>query len=251
MILQPQRDAIRSTADEQHCRESVSEKTAFMSQFVLPERWERILEVSQKRTKYLTVVLEDIHYAQNSSAVVRSCDCFGIQDLHYIYNNPPEGQKRIRKHVAQGAEKWVDIHRHLIKDNIGTEKTTEKVLSRLKRRGYRIVATLPDQNAVGLGEFDLRGGKTALVMGNEQRGVTETVRSIADEFLTIPMHGFSESFNLSVSTAIILNSLVTRMQNSRIPWRLPPEEIDSLRLEWLMKTIPKAKDILAAYEQSV
>ncbi|MBN2509278.1 MAG: RNA methyltransferase [Spirochaetales bacterium] len=228
-----------------------STATAYLSQFVLPERWERMQEVSRERTRYITVVLEDIHYAQNSSAVVRSCDCFGIQDLYFMFNNPPEGQKKIRKHVAQGAEKWVDIHRYLIAGNTGTEKTSARVLEHLKAQNYRIVATVPDTGATPLADFNLHQGKIALVMGNEQRGITSTVRQMADEFLTIPMYGFSESFNLSVSTAVILSALVARLKHSGIPWQLSDKDTDKLRHSWLMKTIPKAKDILAAYEQSV
>ena len=222
----------------------------FLSGFVLEERWERIRQVSANRTRYLTLILEDIHYAQNASAVVRSCDCFGIQDLHFIHNIPVEGQTKIRSHVTQGSDKWIDIHRYFIRDNVGTEKTTKKAISGLKKTGYRIIATTPDRNALHLEQLDIGQGPMAVIMGNEQRGVTGSAASAADEFVTIPMYGFAESYNISVSAALLLHSLVTRLHESRIEWQLPEQDLHSLRFKWLMKTIPKAKEILRVYEQS-
>ena len=224
-------------------------KVEYLSQFVLDERRERIHGVSMHRTRYIKVVLEDIYYAQNASAVVRSCDCFGIQELHFIHNESPGERRRIRKHVALGAEKWVSIHRHHHRK--AGEATTERVLKNIKNEGYRIIATSPDQHAVPLEELDLERGRIALVMGNEQRGVSARVREMADETITIPMLGFSESFNISVSTALILQNFSSRLRASSLPWRLSSPELTELRFLWLKKSIPKAKEILKAYEESL
>ncbi|MBB6481685.1 TrmH family RNA methyltransferase [Spirochaeta isovalerica] len=208
-----------------------------MMNHISESRLEKILTVSGERTRYLALVLSGIFYTQNISAVVRSCDCFGIQDLYITGNSP---STHINKHVAQGAYNWVDIHRL-------TDKPEEQVLKELKEQGYRIVVTLPESDAVSLPDFDLSRGKTAIVMGNEKEGISEAVRRAADEYLTIPMTGFSQSLNISVSAAVIISELSMKLRHSGLDWRLGREDLHDLRYRWMKNSVKRGRRIEEEY----
>jgi len=201
------------------------------------ERYNKIMEITAQRTDNITLVMEDLHFTQNMSAVVRTADCMGLKDLYLIGE---ETSCRINDNVAKGAWHWVDIHR---KNRVPREETLQK----LKDSGYRIVATLPDKNAVSLPDFDIEKGKTAFVFGNESRGISQTVKEMADEFVTIPMHGFTESYNISVSVAICLYQLREKLQNSSLDWKLNEEELNKLRYKWMKKGIKRAEDVENEY----
>ena len=143
----------------------------FLEAYVQEERRNKFHKVLQKRTKYITVVLEDIIQSQNASAVIRSCDCFGIQDTHIIEN---EYNYTINPLVLKGANQWVNIHKYNQKEN-----NTLDCLNMLKTKGYRIVATSPHTNDVDLDELDISKGKIALVMGNEREGISDIVKDHA------------------------------------------------------------------------
>lgn len=190
------------------------------------EVFDRVLS---NRTRYITVVLEDIYQAHNASAVIRSCDCFGIQDLHIIEKR---NHYRVSSDVAMGADKWLSMYRHQSPEN-----PTSDVYEKLRSEGYRIVATTPNRDDVELDNFDLAPGKVALVFGTELNGLSEEAMSGADEFLKIPVYGFTESFNISVSAAIIMHNLVAKLHKSKINWRLTGEEEKELKLQWLRKSV--------------
>lgn len=200
----------------------------FVQEYVQDDRKEKFQKVLGQRTKYLTVVLEDVIRSQNASAVIRSCDCFGIQDAHIIEN---EFEYTMNPMVVKGANQWVDIHRYKEKDN-----NTLDCLNKLKADGYRIVATSPHANDVDLADLDLTKGKVALVMGNEREGISDIVKEHADEFVKIPMVGFSESFNISVSAAICFNQITTELRKSDIDYHLTEDEIEKLFAEWCLKS---------------
>ena len=191
------------------------------------ERFEKIETVSLERTRYITLVLNNIYYTQNISAVIRSCDCFGIQDLYITGNSP---STHINKHVALGALNWVDIHRR-------TYLPEEETLSELKKNGYRIVVTLPEQGATSLYDFKLEAGKAAVVMGNEKEGVSETVKKMADEYMYIPMSGFSQSLNISVSAAVIMSEMIRKLSVSDLDWRISGKELEELQYKWMKKSV--------------
>ena len=201
---------------------------AFVQEYVQEERIEKFHKVLQERTKYITIVLENIIQSQNASAVIRSCDCFGIQDTHIIEN---EYNYTINPLVLKGANQWVNIHKYNKKEN-----NTLDCLNNLKAKGYRIVATSPHINNVDLDELDIGKGKTALVMGNEREGISDIVKEHADEFVKIPMVGFSESFNISVSTAICLNQITTLLRKSDINYHLTEDEKEELLADWCLKS---------------
>lgn len=202
----------------------------FLSQYITEERFETFQHVIEKRSRYLTVALEDIFQPHNASAVLRSCDCFGIQDVHIIENR---NTYTINPDVALGASKWLN----LVKYNQSKENTLSAIEA-LRSKGYRIIATTPHKNDVDLHNFELTKGKTALFFGTEKQGLSETVLQNADEFLKIPMYGFTESFNISVSAAIVLHYLSLNMRRSDdIEWQLSDAEKKDILIQWMKHSI--------------
>lgn len=200
--------------------------------YLTPQRIKLFEKNLDMRTKFLTVVLENIYQAQNASAVLRTCDCFGIQDVHIIENY---NSFQINKEVAMGASKWLSLHKY----NEKKDNSVEAIRS-LKSKGYRIVATTPHTNDTELENFDISKQKTALVFGSEKPGLTDKIMQEADEFLKIPMYGFTESFNISVSAAIILHHLTLKMKNTDgLKWQLSQAEKDEIKYEWARNSIKR------------
>jgi tRNA (guanosine-2'-O-)-methyltransferase len=165
--------------------------------------------------------------------VLRTCDCFGIQDVHIIENR---NKYRINPDVALGANKWLTLIKYNKQKN-----NSLAAINLLKDKGYRIVATTPHSNDTNLEDYDLNKGKTAFVFGTELRGLSEDVINNADEYIKIPMFGFTESFNVSVSAAIILHHLTFNLRNSEIDWHLSADEIKEVKLAWLRKSVKNAQ----------
>jgi tRNA (guanosine-2'-O-)-methyltransferase len=206
-----------------------------LSKIVTPERYELFKKNVSERTRYGTIVIEDLYQPHNISAVLRSCDCFGIQDVHVIENRCEFEEN---PDIAVGSSKWLTINRYKESEN-----NTQKTLKQLKSEGYRIVATTPHTDDVILNDFDVTKGKFALVFGNEKEGISEEVKEIADEFLRIPMYGFTESFNISVSAALCLQYVANELRNQDIDWQLPSSEKEEILLSWLRKSIKNADQI--------
>lgn len=202
----------------------------YLSEFVTSQRLELFNKVLENRTGYITVVMEDIYQPQNASAVLRTCDCFGIQYIHVVEN---QYEFTVDNEVAMGASKWLTIQKYNRK-----KENSLQAVKELKKRGYRIVATSPHINDQLLPDFDLSKGKVALVFGSEMPGISEIIKNEADEFLKIPMVGFTESFNLSVSAAIVLNQLTEKLKkNPAIDWKLNKDEKEEIKLQWLRNSI--------------
>lgn len=208
---------------------------SFLAEMVNENRLELLEQVMAERTMYITVVLEDIFQPHNASAVLRTCDCFGIQDVHVIENR---NEYTINPDVELGTAQWLNIYKYNSDKN-----NTEKTLRSLKEKGYRIVATTPHTDDVSLPEFDLEKGKTALLFGTEMKGLSPRAIELADEYLKIPMHGFAESFNISVSAAIILHSLRIRLNDSGIDWKLSQSEREQIHLQWIKNSVKNSKII--------
>lgn len=209
------------------------ELVKFLSEHVTENRNELFDKVLKDRTRYLTVVLEDIYQSHNASAVLRSCDCFGIQDVHIIENR---NKYNINKDVALGSSKWLSLSKYNTEEN-----NTRTALRKLKADGYRIVATTPHTNDIELYDFDVSAGKTAVVFGTELTGISDVVKEEADEFLRIPMYGFTESFNISVSAALVLQHLAHEIRNKNVSWELPIEDALEIKRQWLNTTIKSAE----------
>jgi len=208
----------------------------YLEDFITPERKERFEEILRKRTKYITVAIEDVFQLHNTSAVIRSCEVFGIQEAHVIEDR---FGKRLDKNIAMGAEQWVDVKRY---------ENTEKCLDQLRKEGYRIIATTPHDDSCLLRDFKL-DSKTALFFGTEKEGLSQAVFNNADGLLKIPMVGFTESLNISVSAAIILQQLRTELDKSEIQWHLTNDERLEKLLDWTKKSIKSIDDILTRYNK--
>jgi tRNA (guanosine-2'-O-)-methyltransferase len=200
---------------------------------ITDERKALFKELIQKRTKYLTVVLENIYQPLNASAVLRSCDCFGIQDVHVIENY---NEFKADREVAMGASNWLSVNRYDKNEN-----NTLDCIQSLKNKGYRIVATSPHNSQTDLINFDLSKGKTALFFGTEVEGLSDVVLENADEHLHIPMYGFTESFNLSVSAAICLYEMRIKMEKENIKWHMTEDEKNQVLLDWLRYSIDRSE----------
>ena len=194
----------------------------------------RFHQVLSKRTKHFTVATEDVYQLHNTSAVIRSCDVFGIQEVHVVEEL---NTKRIDREIAMGSQKWVDVNRY---------HSSKACLEDLKQKGYRIVATTPHENDCELSDFDITQ-KACFFFGRETEGLSEEVMDSADAFLKIPMVGFTESLNISVSAAIILQDVTSRLRKSDIPWKLSVEERLAKRHEWIKKSLKNYDTIVASY----
>lgn len=200
-----------------------------LQEFLTPARRKRLEEVLAQRTRYLTVVLEDVFQPHNQSAVLRTVDAVGIQDVHVIET---QSALDVARDVAVGCDRWLTIHRHS-----QTDDDTRDCLESLKEQGFRVLAASPHPPAVPLPDVSVTQ-QTALVIGHETTGVSDTALELADERVVIPMWGFVESFNLSVAAALCLYDLRAKLDASGLAWRLSADEAEELRLQWTRQSIP-------------
>ena len=194
----------------------------------------RFLEVLHLRTKHITVAIEDVFQMHNTSAIIRSCDVFGVQEVHVVEDR---FAKKLDKNIAMGAEKWVDVHKY---------RNTSDCITSLKQQGYQIIATTPHEDSTLLPDF-FPEKKLALFFGTEKEGLSEAVMQQADGYLKIPMVGFSESLNVSVTAAIIIQDVAHKVRASQLDWRLTETEILEKRMDWTQKSIQHVKGIIKRY----
>lgn len=214
----------------------VDKQISYLKNFITEKRFDRFLEVLQERTRYITLVLEDVFQGHNASAVLRSCDCFGIQDVHFIENR---NEFKTNEEVSMGAAQWLNIYRYREKE----KNNTETCYRLLKERGYKIVATSPHYQSVSIRELKI-DKPLAIVFGAEKEGLSEYALKNADEYVYIPMYGFTESFNISVSAALCMYELTNRLRASDIHYHLSEDEKNELLLQWLKNSIKDADKIL-------
>ncbi|MBI9033510.1 MAG: RNA methyltransferase [Bacteroidales bacterium] len=212
---------------------------SYLESFITVDRRLRFDQVLRSRTRYLSVLIEDVFQPHNASAVLRTCDCFGIQDVHIVENR---NEYDVNPDVALGSSKWVSMYKH----NQSHFNTPEAITS-LKQQGYRIIATTPHTDDQLLDELDLSKGKMVLMFGTELNGLTDTAKSMADEYVKIPMYGFTESFNISVSASLCLHYLTEKMRKSDINWQLSQEEMVDVRLKWLNKSVKASDQIVQKF----
>ena len=212
------------------------ELLTYLEHFITEERKERFLQVISARTNHFTVAMEDVFQMHNTSAVVRTCEVFGVQQAHSI-----EGRfgKRLDAKIAMGAQKWLDVFRY---------NDTQSCIDALRAQGYQIVATTPHKDAYFLNDFDI-SKKSAFFFGTEKEGLSQQVLSQADTYLKIPMVGFTESLNISVAVAIVLQQLTDKLRRSQVAWQLTDEERLNTLINWTKKSIRNVKDVLKRYEE--
>ncbi|WP_271770285.1 TrmH family RNA methyltransferase [Aquimarina algiphila] len=209
----------------------------YLESFLTPRRQYLNKKVLDNRTNYFTVAVEDVYQLHNTSAVIRSCDVFGVQNVHVIEE---VNVKRIDREIAMGAQKWVDINRY---------SSTKECIDVLKAKGYQIVATSPHDDSKVLGDFNINQ-PAAFFFGREQQGLSDEVLEAADSRLHIPMVGFTESLNISVSAAIILQHVTSQLRDTEIKWQLQEEEKLLKRMEWAKKVIKSHEQIIARYHDN-
>lgn len=207
----------------------------FFRNLKLEKRNDLMDRVLNDRTRYITVALENIYQPHNASAVLRSCDCFGIQDVQIIENSY---QYELNPHVSLGAAQWLNLHRFNTEEN-----NTQQCIEALKKEGYRVVATTPDPKAISIRDFDVSKGKFALLFGTEKFGLTDEAFAMSDEFIRIPMYGFTESFNISVSVSLCLFHLTEKIRSENTAWQLSEEEQIDIYLEWFRNTTTNSAKI--------
>ncbi len=207
--------------------EKKRELIPYLRTFVTEERDARINEVLSNRTRHFTVVLEDLFQTQNISAVMRTCECYGVQDVHVIEK---ENEFIIHDAISMGSNKWLTLHNY--KNEAGNVK---KCADFLHSNGYKLVATLPAENSVFVDDLPI-DEKTAFFFGTELTGLSDEAVAVCDAAVKIPMYGFTESFNISNSVAILTSNRMERLRHSNVNWHISPDEYDELYFEWLCKS---------------
>ena len=218
-----------------------AERYAQLAPFISDNKRALFERIAQERTRHVTVVLEDIYQPHNASAVVRTADLLGVQDIHIIAS---QIKNTVKPAFTLGSSKWTDMisYRDRAADNVLTCVTA------LKENGYRIVATSPRADSMTPETIPL-DKPMAFCFGTELTGLSDGMMEHADTFLRIPMHGFTESFNISVSAAIVLYTVMQRLRNSDVEWRLDESAIDALKLSWARKTVHSAQFLEARFDK--
>lgn len=215
----------------------------YLEQFVSERRLEKFKQVLSQRMNHFQIVLENVYQAHNASAVLRSADCFGIQFIHAIESRHTY---KISEDVAMGSGNWLTLSRYS-----GQENNTLTCINKLKSEGFRIVATTPHHKDCTINELPV-DKKFALVFGTEQEGISKDVLDNADEFVKIPMYGFTESFNISVSAALCMYELTSRIRSDeKIKWGLSDLERSEIYLNWLRYSVKNSDLIEKHYYTNV
>jgi tRNA (guanosine-2'-O-)-methyltransferase len=210
------------------------ELLTFFEQFVTKQRQEKIKKLLPLRTRHVGVALEDIYKSANTSAILRTCDALGVQDVHCIEGR---NQMDVNNGIALGASKWLTVDRYRTEEG-ETNDSTKECIGELKKDGYKIVATSP--HAIkSLSELPVED-KTMFLFGTEDQGLTEEAIDLADDVVEIPQYGFVESFNVSVSVGLCLYDFTTRLRNSNVVWQLKDEELLDLEIDWMRNSVENA-----------
>ena len=192
---------------------------------ITPERLERLKEVLALRQKGLTLVLSNIHDPHNVSAIYRSCDAFGVPEVHLYYTDT--AFPALSRRSSGSARKWVDTVRH---------RSLEDLSAALRGQGMQILSTSCSPQAKALDAYDFTR-PTAIIMGNEHSGVSAEVLGIVDGELYIPMYGMIQSFNVSVAAAVILAEAARQRKSAGLydAPTLSAEELKALLADWVKR----------------
>lgn len=214
---------------------------SYLASFVSEKRLARMDEVLNLRTRQVCLVLENVLQAHNASAVLRSADAFGIQDVHLITN---ENKFKASKGITRGCHKWLSLTRH----NAREVNNTAACFNQLRAQGYQIACLHPHAQAKSFAELNLGQQKIALVVGSEKEGLSDFALENTDHLIKFPMYGYSESLNLSVLSALCMNE-VRKIFNELSPelWQLSTSEKQAVRLEWIRKTVREARQLEARF----
>ncbi len=193
------------------------------------------------RTRYFSILLEDVYQSKNISAVLRTAECMGIQNIHIVENN---NRFAYNPYVTRGADKWLTVNRYNAQTN-----NSYAAVKQLKSQGYRIVATSPNIDGVAPEDLDIEKGKFVVALGTEWEGLSDIILNEADEHLKIPMVGYTESLNLSVSAAIVIYTLCNRLRNSETLWQLNQDDHNDVKLQWAKAMVPKSAILIDTFKK--
>jgi len=211
----------------------------YLKNFVTKERQEKIKQILASRTRYVTVALEDVSHSQNIAAIMRTCEAMGLQDLYAI---ELESTIDIKTKVARGSVQWMDLFRYKARQHANP---TLACMAELRAKGYTVVATSPHATK-SISEIGL-DKKLAFVFGTEITGLSDEALAAADERVTIAQYGFVESLNVSVSAALCVYEVMKKLRSSCLPWRLTPEEIFDLEVQWMEKSVERPELMRACF----
>lgn len=212
----------------------------YLGRFITEHKKARIEAVLPWRTRYVTLVLEDIYQPQNASATLRTAEILGLQDVYVVEN---WNAYRLNPKVVLGASKWIFLYRFRKPDG----QNTPRCMAYLRERGYRIVATSPHRVTWDAPEEVPLDRPVAFWFGSELEGLSETALQAADGILRIPMYGFTESYNISVSVGITLYTVIRRLHTSPVPWRLSEDEQELVRLAWYMRVLDHSDALVRTF----
>lgn len=216
----------------------LNKKILFLKQFVTKNRWDNFIRIVNNRTNFVTIILEDIYHEHNISACLRSADCFGIQNVNIIEQ---KHSFKDNKEISMGASKWININRY--------EKTISAI-EKLKKEGYKIVLTSPHSSEKTIFDNSLIKDKVAILFGSEVNGCSNDAKKLADEFISIPMYGFTESYNISVAVALTLQQLTNQIRKSKLNWQLCQNEKNEIVEDWLKKSIKSSEMLEKQFNSS-
>lgn len=207
----------------------------YIENFLTKERKAILKKIIEKRTNHLVFVAENLIDEHNIHAIIRTSECFGLQDF---YNIPFKGNLKKNRSVTRGALQWTHIYEFLDeKDPIVS------CIEHLKSIGYKVYATSSNLESTYTPQTLPIDDKVAIIMGNEHLGVSEKALDLSDGVIEIPMYGFTESFNVSVAAGLICQPIVERIRTSEINWGFDPNIKKNLYYEWIWHSVKKP-DIL-------
>ena len=195
-----------------------------------------MIKYSQKELKvyqcFLKISIKDIIL----SAVLRTCDNLGIQNIYIVQDS---NKINLSKGVSLGSEKWVTLNTK--KSN----ETKKAFILRLKKEGYKIISTVPPykKKSQTIEDFKIKK-KMVVAFGNEEKGLSQEILAESDSFINIPMDGFNESYNISVSCAIIMNQIISQAKKQNKLTYLNKKEMNDMTLEWYIKSIRNSTKVI-------
>lgn len=224
------------------------------SPFVTPERMSKLKSVASRRTRRVLPIFESTHHSHNISAVLRTCDAFGFQDVIFVYS-PELMRFKIKDSVERGSSSWLSVRR---------APSIQSCIKALRASGYKIaLVSLPcfsrtanqykpelhsfntEQIASPLFSHCVQEDRVAVVFGNEFHGVSAEWIENADFYLNVGMEGFVESLNVSVCAGILLHALKVTLCSSDLDFSMSESEKNLLLEHWLARTCDKGFEIIS------
>jgi tRNA (guanosine-2'-O-)-methyltransferase len=212
------------------------EKTLrYFQQFLTAHKIDLFEKKVLQRTRHFTLILEDLFHPHNASAILRNADCLGLQDIHLIENHH---QFKNEKDISLGSRKWLKLTRY---NDFDTSSPT--CLDQLKEKGYTIAVLSPHHDDIAINEYPIEQ-KTAFILGAEKTGLTDYSLQNADVHVKVPMYGFTESYNVSVTAALTLYDVIHRARKSTIDWQLSKDEQWEVKLAWTLRSIRSSRSLI-------